>query len=205
MDKVSKDIRFGLRSWRRRPGLAAIALVTLALGIGVNTAMFSIVNGVLVRALPFRHAERLVLIWGRTPTNPQTVVSFNEFQEFRRDNRTFDEVALWLTQSLNLTGNSEPQRITGSFVSGTFFDVVGLKASIAIETANADLDVLARRLQAAYPDTQKDRTTNLVSLQEMIVGGSRTPLLLLLASVGVVLLIACVNVGNLLMARAVDR
>src|SRR5436305_879198 len=55
MDKVRKDIWFGLRSWRRRPGLAAIALVTLALGIGVNTAMFSIVNGVLVRALPFRH------------------------------------------------------------------------------------------------------------------------------------------------------
>ena len=308
MDKLRKDIRFGLRAWRRRPGLAAVALVTLALGVGVNTAMFSIVNGVLVRALPFRHADRLVLIWGRTPTNPQTILSFAEFQEFRRENRTFDEVALWLTQSVNLTGNGEPQRITGSFVSGTFFDVVGLSAergrlftqsesepgsvkmvtvithhfwhqryngdpsalgstvtlnglpltivgivappfdtatvpgggyfvdvdafipaphlpvpggiekagpqflavgrlkpSVAIDTANADLDVVARQLQAAYPDTQKDRTTNLISLQETIVGSARAPLLLLLASVGVVLLIACVNVGNLLMARAVDR
>jgi len=308
LDKLSKDVRFGLRSWRRRPGLAAIALSTLALGIGVNTAMFSIVNAVLVRALPFRHAERLVLIWGKTPTNPQTIISFNEFREFRRENRTFDEVALWLTQSVNLTGNGEPQRITGSFVSGTFFEAIGLtaergrlfteaesepgsvkmvtvithqfwqqrfngdpsvlgssvtlnglpltivgitappfdatrapgggyfvdvdafipaahlpvpggiesagpqflgvgrmKPAVALETANADLDVIARRLQAAYPDAQRDRTTNLIPLQEMIVGNARTPLLLLLASVGVVLLIACVNVGNLLMARAVDR
>ena len=86
-----------------------------------------------------------------------------------------------------------------------FLGVGRMKPSVAIETANADLDVIARRLQAAYPDTQRDRTTNLVALQEMIVGDSRTPLLLLLASVGVVLLIACVNVGNLLMARAVDR
>ena len=308
LEKLGKDIRFGLRAWRRRPGLAAIALLTLALGIGVNTAMFSIVNGVLVRALPFRHAERLALIWGKTPSAPQTIVSYQEFQEFRRDNRTFDEMALWLTQSVNLTGNGEPQRITGSFVTGTFFDVVGLtaergrlftqaesepasvkmvavithqfwqqrfngdpsalgstvtlnglpltivgiaappfdtstapgggyfvdvdafipaahlpvpggiekagpqflavgrmKPGMAIETANADLDVIARRLQAAYPDTQRDRTTYLVALQEMIVGASRTPLLLLLAAVAVVLLIACVNVGNLLMARAVDR
>jgi len=308
MDALRKDIRFGLRAWRRRPGLAVVALVTLALGIGVNTAMFSIVNAVLVRALPFKDADRLVLVWARTPTNPQTIVSFTEFQEFRRQNRTFDELALWLTQSVNLTGNGEPQRITGSFVTGTFFDVVGLtaergrlftqdesvpgsaamvtvithafweqnynsdpsvlgstvtlnglpltivgilappfdvstspgggyfvdvdafipaahlpvpggieragpqflavgrlKRSMAVETANADLDVVAKRLQAAYPDAQKDRTTLLVSLQETIVGSSRTPLLLLLAAVGVVLLIACVNVGNLLMARAIDR
>jgi putative ABC transport system permease protein len=308
LEKLGKDLRFGLRMWRRRPGLAAIALLTLALGIGVNTAMFSIVNIVLVRALPFRHADRLVLIWGRTPSAPQTIVSYREFQEFRSENKTFDDVALWLTQSVNLTGSGEPQRITGSFVTGTFFDVVGLsvergrlfteaesepasvkmvtvithqfwqqrfngdpaalgstvtlnglpltiigiaappfdattapgggyfvdvdafipaahlpvpggiekagpqflgvgrmKPSMAIETANADLDVIARRLQAAYPDTQRDRTVNLVGLQEMIVGSSRTPLLLLLASVAVVLLIACVNVGNLLMARAVDR
>src|SRR5947208_9252059 len=128
MDKLRKDIRFGLRAWRRRPGFAAVALVTLALGVGVNTVMFSIVNGVLVRALPFRHADRLVLSWGRTPPNPQPILSFAEFQEFRRENGTFDEVALWLTQSVNLTGNGEPQRITGSFVSGTFFDVVGLSA-----------------------------------------------------------------------------
>ena len=308
LDKLGKDIRFGLRAWRRRPGLAAIALLTLALGIGVNTAMFSIVNGVLVRALPFRNAERLVLIWGRTPTMPQTIISYVEFQEFRHENKTFEEMGLWLTQSVNLTSTGEPQRITGSFVTGTFFDVVGLtaergrlftqaesepssvkmvtvithqfwqqrfngdpstlgstvtlnglpltivgiaappfdttrapgggyfvdvdafipaahlpvpggiekagpqflgvgrmKPSVAIETATADLDVIARRLQAAYPDTQKDRTTNLIALQEMIVGSSRTPLLLLLASVAVVLLIACVNVGNLLTARAVDR
>ena len=79
-DHLRQDVRFGFRSWRRRPGLAAVALVTLALGIGVNTAMFSIVNAVLVRPLPFRHAERLVLLWARTPTAPQTIVSFAEFQ-----------------------------------------------------------------------------------------------------------------------------
>src|SRR5262249_36695908 len=81
-----------------------------------------------VRGLAFRNGERLALVWGRTPTNPQTVVSYREHQAFRRDNRTFDDMALWLPQSVNLTGGGEPRRITGSFISGSFFDVVGLSA-----------------------------------------------------------------------------
>src|SRR5207247_1775208 len=130
---------------------------------------------------------------------------------------------LWLTQSVNLTGSGEPQRITGSFVTGTFFDVVGPPAERGRLLTQAESEpssekmvtVITRRFwrqrlngdpaTARASETLNGRTTNLIALQEMIVGSSRTPLLLLLASVAVVLLIACVNVGNLLTARAVDR
>jgi putative ABC transport system permease protein len=308
MDKLQQDIRYALRSWRRRPAFAAVAVVTLALGIGANTAMFSIVNAVLLRPLPYPDGQQLVMLWGRTPTQQQSLVSYREFLELRQRTRSFAETALWLTQSVNLTQVNEPQRIIGAFVSGSFFDVAGVRAErgrlfdqadsdpaapkpvtvithdfwqrrfagdpavlgttvtlnglpltivgivappfdlksvpaggwlldcdvfipaghlpipggianagpsflsigrmkpgVTVTQANADLDVLSAALQAAYPDTQKGRTATAQSLQETIVGDVRTPLLLLLASVGVVLLIACVNVSNLLMARAVDR
>src|SRR5439155_8869007 len=101
---------------------------TLALGIGANTALFSIVIGVLRRPLPYTHAGRLVTLWGRTPSNPQSLFSYPEFDAFRHDSSSFDALAVWLGNSVNLTGVSEPQRLLGAFASGSFFDVLGLKA-----------------------------------------------------------------------------
>jgi putative ABC transport system permease protein len=308
MDKLRQDVRYALRTWRRRPAFAAIAILTLALGIGANTAMFSIVNAVLLRPLPFKDGRQLVMLWGHTATQAQGLVSYREFVELRQRAKSFSEVGLWLSQSVNLTGGDQPQRIIGAFVSGSFFDVVGagaergrvfaqadsepaasqpivvithafwqrrfagsesalgstitlnglpltivgivappfdersvpsggwlldcdafipagllpipggvaaagpsllsvarMKPGVTVAEANADLDVLSASLQSAFPETQTGRTAVAQSLHETIVGDARTPLLLLLGSVGLVLLIACVNVSNLLVARAVDR
>ncbi|HEY2905441.1 MAG TPA: ABC transporter permease, partial [Vicinamibacterales bacterium] len=127
-DVFRQDVRYALRTWRRRPAFALVAVLTLALGIAATTAMFSIVNAVLLRAIPYRDADRLVMLWGRTQANPQTLVSYREYDAIRRDARAFDATGLWLAQSVNLTGGAEPQRVTGAFVTGSFFDVLGLTA-----------------------------------------------------------------------------
>jgi len=123
-----QDLRYALRLWKRRPGVALVGILTLALGIGANTAMFSIVNAVLLRPLPYEHADRLVSIWGRTSSFPRGLLTYNEYEEIRRQSATVESIGLYLPQSVNLTGVSEPQRLIGSFASGSFFDVLGLKA-----------------------------------------------------------------------------
>ena len=129
IDKLRQDVRYALRTWRRRPAFAAVAILTLALGIGANTAMFSIVNAVLLRPLPYRTPIGSCRSGATPPLQPQGLVSY---QRVRRDPRqsaqSFSGIGLWLTQSVNLTGVDEPQRLIGTFVSGSFFDVLGLKA-----------------------------------------------------------------------------
>jgi predicted permease len=319
LDKLSQDIRYALRLWRRRPAFAAVAIITLALGIGANTAMFTIVNAVLLRPLPYPHAERIVSVWGRTSTYPRGLVSYDEYSEIRRQTDTFDALGLYFGQSVNLTGVQEPQRLIGTFASGSFFDVLGLRAErgrlfteeesapgtvkpvvvithqtwqrrfngdpsvigatmtlngvpltvigvmaapfdpdtvpsggyfidtdlfipaaqfptprglraagpvmlavgllkdgVSVARASGEVDVIRRRLQAAGIQPRSaaastgftadsERTLEVERAQEAIVGTSRTALVLLLASVAAVLLIACVNVSQLLLARAVDR
>ncbi|HZW76504.1 MAG TPA: ABC transporter permease, partial [Caldimonas sp.] len=128
MDELRQDVGYALRLWRRRPGFALVAILTLALGIGANTAIFSIVNAVLLRPLPYADADRLAAIWTRTPTNPRSLISYDEYVAIREQRDTFDAAAVWLGQSVNLTGVTEPQRIVGNFVSGSFFEVLQLKA-----------------------------------------------------------------------------
>ena len=307
-DKLMQDVRYALRLWRRRPTFAAVAILTLALGVGANTAMFGIVNAVLLRPLPYAHGDRLAVLWGGTPTRRQGLLSWDEYLAYRAQRDSFDAVALWLGQSVNLTAVSQPQRILGVFATGSFFDVLEVTAErgrlfseeegaagtakpvvvisrafwerhfssdpdvvgkaltldgtpltvigvmappfdmktvpvdgwlagydvfmplglfqvpggiansgpgalgvtrlrdgVTVAAANANIAVVAGRLLAANPKAQKGRTAELVSAQESLVGESRTPLFLLLSSVGLVLLIACVNVSNLLVARAVSR
>jgi len=307
-DKLMQDVRYALRLWRRRPGFALVAILTLAIGVGANTAMFSIVNAVLLRPLPYSNADRLISVWARTSQFPRGLLSYNEYQEIRKQNGSLDSIGLWLGQSVNLTGVNEPQRLIGVFASGTFFEALGLRAergrlyteeesgpgavkqvvvithslwrqrfnedpsaigstmvlnglpltvigvlqppfdanevpgdgyfingdlfmplalwpvphgianagpfalSIArvksgadVVTAAADLDVIGKRLLAADPKVQQGRTLFVEAAHDTVVGTSKPALLLLLASVGVVLLIACVNVSHLLLARAMDR
>jgi putative ABC transport system permease protein len=310
-DKLMQDIRYAFRLWRRRPMFAAVAILTLALGVGANTAMFSIVNAVLLRPLPYPDADRLVSVFTRPESSNfrQGLVSYQEYEEIARQSGTLESIGLYLGQSVNITGSSEPQRLVGTFVTGTFFDVLGLKAErgrlfaekettpetvqpvvvlshqlwrqrfnedpgaigqsltvngtpltivgvmaplpgmteapgdgffiggvdlflpvaqyptprglraaggqmlsvarlkpgVSLATGNADLDVIGKRLLAADPKTQAGRALRSESAQEIVVGASRPALLLLLAAVGVVLLIACVNVSQLMLARAIDR
>jgi len=308
LDKLRQDVRDALRLWRRRPAYAMVAILTLAVGIGANTAMFSIVNAVLLRPLAYDDADRLVSIWGHTAAFPRGLLTYREYEEIRKQSSALDDLALYLPQSVNLTGVSEPQRLVGIFASGSFFNVLGLKAERGrlyteqesapgtvkplvvlshqlwrqrfnqdpsaigstltlngtpltvvgimappfdtntvpsggyfingdvflpvahfpapkglygagpvmlgigrlkagggLGAASAELDVIGRRLLAADPNAQAGRTILAEPAQESIVGTSRPALLLLFAAVGVVLLIACVNVSHLLLARAIDR
>jgi putative ABC transport system permease protein len=318
MDMLLQDIRYALRLWRRRPGFALVAIVTLALGIGANTAMFSIVNAVLLRPLPYPHADRLVSVWGNTAAFPRGLLSYDEYEEIGKQAGTFEATGLWFPQSVNLTGVDESQRLVGTFATGSFFDVLGLKAErgrfftdeesapgtvkpvvvithqtwqrrfnadtsaigktmtlngvpltiigviappfdtdsvpgdgyflgadvfipaaqfpaprglhaagpvmlgiarlkegVSVARASSDLEVIRQRLAAAglQPSAaaqssfvaQAGRKLEAEPVQESIVGTSRPALFLLFASVAVVLLIACVNVSQLLLARAVDR
>ena len=308
-DKLMQDLRYAFRLWRRRPAFAAVAVLTLAIGVGANTAMFSIVNAVLLRPLPYPNADRLVSVFTRSKAFRQGLLSYQEYEAIRAQSGTVESLGLYLGQSVNLTGTTEPQRLVGTFVTATFFETLGLKAErgrlfteeetapgtvkplvvlshqlwrqrynedastigqtlivngtpltivgvmatpsamtqapgdgyfiggvdlflpvaqyptpnglraaggqllgvgrlkagVALATANADLDVIGKRLLAADPKTQAGRELTSEPAHETVVGPSRPALLLLFTSVGVVLLIACVNVSQLLLARAIDR
>jgi len=317
IDRLLQDIRYALRLWRRKPGFAFVAILTLALGVGANTAMFTIVNAVLLRPLPYHNADRIVSVWGRTSAFPRGLLTYREFEESAKLPQTFESVALWLPQSVNITGTDEPQRLVGTFVTASFFEVLGLRAErgrlftneesapgtvkpVAVIThttwqrrfngdpgaigatmivngvpltvigvlqppfdpdrapsdgyyistdlfiplaqfptpnglaaagpvmlgvarlapgatvarAASDLDLIQKRLAAdgSQPAASgpsftaaSGRTLFVEPAQESVVGTSRPALMLLFAAVGVVLLIACVNVSQLLLARAVDR
>src|SRR5919106_1726788 len=108
-----KDVRYGLRSLLKRPGSTLVALVTLALGIGVNTAIFSAVDSVLLRPLPFKDPEQLVSIWEQTLQLGirQNEVAPANFFDLRTQNQTFEAIGATGTQDINLTGDAEPERI----------------------------------------------------------------------------------------------
>ena len=294
------DLKFAFRQLLKNPGFTAVAVLTLALGIGANTAMFSVVNGVLLKPLPYRDPERLVRLfessrepgWERTPVSPAT------FLDWRSQNQVFEDIAAIQWGSLNVTGAGGPERLPGLRVSACLFpmlrvspilgrqfaseedkfgkhhvalishrlwqrrfggdrNVVGqtitldgepftivgvmpaefrfmdgqaelwtpvaftpdqitsrgnhswsvvarLKPEATLEQAKAEMNTIAARLAKQHAGQGSSGVT-LVGLQEELVGRSRRLLLLLLSAVGLVLLIACVNVANLLLARAASR
>ena len=300
MDTLINDIRYGLRGLVKRPGFTVVALITLALGIGANTAIFSLINAVLIRPLPFPEPDRLVWTWGNIRNGGNRAsVSPLDYLDYRHENHTFEHFAAMTSASANLTGGGEPERLAASAVTGNFFqalgvqpvlgrtfqleneksgsdqvvvlsyglwqqrfagdqaiinkkitlddksfDVIGvmprdfdfpaavqiwlplnfdvnpgmkqrkahflrpigrLKAGVTLAQAQADTDIVARRLEAAYPESNTGWNLRLVSLREVIVGNVRSTLYILLGAVGFVLLIACANVANLLMAHAASR
>ena len=301
MDSLIKDIRYGLRGLVKRPGFTAIALVALALGIGANTAIFSLVNAVVLRPLPFPESERLVWMWGNIRNGGNRAsVSPLDFLDYRSQNKTFEHFAAsgTLPNAVNITGNGDPERLPASIVTGDYFDafaitpalgrgftldnektgqdgvvvlsyahwqrrfagdpgiidkkiildgkpaqVIGvmgrdvalpqpaelwvpmtfdspdmqqrkahflrpigrMKPGVTMTQAQADLDVIAAQLEEQFPDTNTGWNLRLVSLREQLVGGSRTYVWILFGAVGLVLLIACANVANLLLVRAASR
>jgi len=304
LDRLAQDLRFGLRMIVKSPGFAAVAILTLALGIGANTALFSVVNAVLLNPLPYPDPDQLVTLAESKPNFDSGSISFPNFRDWRKDNRTFSMMGISRSYSYSLTGRGEAEQVDAEFVSsdyltllgvkpvigrlfeegedeigaspivligegfwnrkfgaardisgqgltldGRTFTIVGvvpasfklqvgsfrasdvyapigqwtnpllpnraaglgfhgvgrLRPSVTIQQARADMKRVTGALTAAYPDADTGIGATLMPLKEQMVGHVRPLLLVLLAAVGFVLLIACVNVANLLMARSTGR
>ncbi|PYR95230.1 MAG: hypothetical protein DMF84_01950 [Acidobacteria bacterium] len=294
-----RDVRHAVRLLRARPGFATVAVLTLALGIGANTAIFSVVRSLLLEPLPFPEAERLVMLWEADANDPSrsTIVSAPNYLDWRRSARSLEETGIWEYQSLNLSGDREPERVPGMRVSASTFamlhvsphlgrtftasedepghdvviisdglwrrrfgaraDIVGrrmringqsfeiigvmppdfrfthrttalwtpiafneqdanrsshsflaaarLRRGVTITDAKAELDAIGRALATEHPDSNKGDTVTLTVMNELGVGELKPTLFALAGAVALVLLIACVNVANLLLAQASSR
>jgi putative ABC transport system permease protein len=299
MQTFWQDLRYGLRMLAKKPGFTAVAVFTLALGIGANSAIFSVVNGVLLRPMPLEDPDRLIKIWESLPSGGYGTASAPNLKDWREQNTVFNGVAAYTLSSLNLRGQDSPERLSGAAVSSNFFDVVGvrprlgrafqagedeagrnhvallshrlwqrafggdagvvgkdvllngesytvvgvmppefrfpsrlievwvplvippdqvnnrgnhwmftlarLKPEAGFEQAREQMGVIAKRIEQQYPDSQAGRSVFLIPLQEETVQGIRPALRALMFAVGFVLLIACANVANLLLARATSR
>jgi len=301
METLLQDLRYGLRMLAKSPGFTAIAVLTLALGIGTNTALFSVVNGVLLNPLAYPQSGQLVALYGKTPGFDQASINYPNFLDWQRDTQTFSSMAIYRNQDYNFTGTGETERLSGYMISADFFstlgirpilgrtfragdDVVGaapvvmlgggfwklkfgssleiigkpiilngtsytivgvipagftfyghdrdvytpigqwndasfrdrrvdvsshgvarLKPGVTLSQAKADMDGIAQNLAVAYPEADKAVGITLVSMKEDIVGNVQPFLIVLLAAVGFLLLIACANIANLLLARSMGR
>ncbi len=126
LGRLAQDLRFGLRLLRTRPGFTLVAALTLALGIGANTAIFSTVHAVLLRPLPYPESDRLVTFWGTAPEKRLPVVTYPDamFLYFQDHARSFESVAAWTAGSVALSGDGEPERVRTTWVSRDFFKVM---------------------------------------------------------------------------------
>ncbi len=295
------DLRYALRQLSKSPGFTTVAMLTLALGIGANTAIFSVVNAVLLRPLPYPESERLVWLSERGLNFPVMSISYPNFTDWRGQQRVFEHLGVYNWGSYNLTGNGQPLRLNGARISadafaalrvrpalgrtftneedkpgaeslvllshglwqsrfggkpsvlnqtitldGRPFTVIGvmppafafpgrvdiwvpvgplssdpgwqsrgnhpgllglarLKPGVTLEQARADMENIAVRLEQQYPDSNKHNRVRIDPLLDNYVSNVRPALWTLLGAVGLVLLIACANVANLLLGRAAAR
>src|ERR1700752_123050 len=127
MNTLLADIRFGLRMLLKSPTVTVVALVALTLGIGANTAIFSVVNAVLLRTFPYTDAERLVLVWEKRQggTTDQNVINLGNFTDWKEQNQAFSDMAAFFDRSLNLTSDGEPEEVPGEYATTNLFSVLG--------------------------------------------------------------------------------
>ena len=138
MQTLWQDLHYGLRMLRSQPGFTAVAVITLALGISANSAIFSIVNTVLLKPLPLKEPERLIKIW-ESSKNFQGTVSMPNLKDWREQNDVFTEIAAYQFGSVNLRSRENPERVQAATVSANFFDVVGVQPRLG-RTFQADED-----------------------------------------------------------------
>ena len=300
-----QDLRFAVRSLARRPGFALVTCLALGLGIGANTAIFTVVNAAVLRPLPYANADRVVVLYATArPSLTSQAISGGDFVDLRAQARSFSGMAAFRNTGFNLTGGEVPERLDGAVVSADFFEVLGarpflgcpfgatpggpreamlseslwrrrysawpgivgqtitlngelfqvagvmesevrhpdpvqiwvtprhavpehplrpaedtsanresqyldvvarLRPGVALEQAQAELSALGVRFERLYPDEDKGRGFRLTPLREDTVGNLRPTLLVLSGAVALILLIACANVANLLLARSVGR
>jgi predicted permease len=304
LERIGQDIRFGTRVLTKSPAFTIIAILTLALGIGANTALFSVVNGVLLNPLPYPEPDRLVTLHESKPNFETGSVSYPNFLDWQRENHSFSAMAIARPFGFTYTGNGTSEQITAEFVSSDFFSLLGvkprigrmflqdedkigaapialigagfwkrkfaasedvlgksvelngmnytvvgvvpesfnfnamnfspsevylpvgqwdnplltsrvaglafhglgrLKPGVSLQQARDDMDAVCRGLEETYPEADKGIRANLKPLRESVIGGVQPILLVLLGAVAFVLLIACVNVANLLIARSTGR
>ena len=130
MPDFVSDLAYAVRGWRKHPGFAVAATVLLALGIGANVLVFSLVDGILLRPLPFREPARLAAIWETTRTwDPKIFASYRDIEVFARQGRSFDGVAGWQWVEYTLTGRGDARRVVGESVTARFFETLGVPAA----------------------------------------------------------------------------
>jgi len=127
MNSFLQDLSYAVRQLAKSPVFTIIAILTLALGIGANTALFSVVNGVLLNPLPFSHPEQLVAIHESKPNFDRGSISFPNFRDWRKDNRTFSAMAVSRPYALSLTGLGEAEQVDNEFISSDYFTVLGVR------------------------------------------------------------------------------
>src|SRR5712691_1060765 len=138
MHTLWQDIRFALRMLLKNWSVSAIIVVVLALGIGANTAIFSVVNAALLRPLPYADPDKLVRLTEDSPDVPQMSISYPNFLDWREQNKVFSGIAAMQFRSLNLTGTDEPERLAGRGVSAEFFDVLGIRPALGRSFASEE-------------------------------------------------------------------
>src|SRR5580692_3199110 len=130
MTSFWQDMRYGLRLLLKNPGFTAIAVLTLALGIGANTALFSVVNGVLLNTLPYPDPDRLVAVYAKTVDFERSSISYPNFLDWRKDSHSFSALSAARSEEYNLTGAGEPERLHGHMISADFFSALGVNLSL---------------------------------------------------------------------------